>query len=333
MISTVFDIQENEEILSLQKQLIALKARLKEQQQMGSSNENHRCEIARLSAALNQQTMEKEAALDEITVLHKQFDSIKAKLSEMQSKISYSESTLKESLEENERLLKQIDNVAIEETQKEEQISLLQRNEEDREKYLLNVLREKQLSEELASNALTAKQEIESQLKIAHHHLAKKVKETALLNDIVESQSLQLQSLNAALFESENNITAHKASLEAKSAEQLALQEKYQRDLQVVETHAHEWEEKYLKVYDKLQEQLLRIQELQRISEKYRRLQGFLSNMTQFFDPSVQGVQKNTPFENEEDNLFERGPRQKAHYQNLFDMPTHSPRFKQNLFE
>lgn len=125
-------------------------------------------------------------------------------------------------------------------------------------------------------------EENEANLKMAQQHLAKKMKETALLTD-------QLNSYQATLFEYQQNEEAVKAhikkleeSLEERGAEEKKLKEQLQESLKVHESQAAKWEEKYFGMYDKWEASEAKIQELRKLEEKYLQMQAALANLGTF---------------------------------------------------
>lgn len=135
-----------------------------------------------------------------------------------------------------------------------------------------------QLHDALRTTRIQA-EEREGQLKIAQQHLAKKVRESALLSEKSEEQkNLLMESqrtvemLQEKLSETENLLTAHQA------------QEKRQQELLLeaeksIETQSQRWEEKYFKLYDRWMEAETQNKELRKLEEKQNQMQVLLSSL------------------------------------------------------
>lgn len=122
--------------------------------------------------------------------------------------------------------------------------------------------------------------ETEAQLKIAHHHLAKRVKGSSELTDTVETLKQEIFTVNTQLREAQATIQKLEASLEESRQVQKQKQREHEEDLKAAENFASDWESKYFKLYDKLQENISSLKELQKIEEKYCRMQNILSGIS-----------------------------------------------------
>lgn len=189
-------------------------------------------------------------------------------------------------------------------------------------------------------------EEKQAMLDEAHQHLAKKVREAALLHDRVEELSAEMHQSNSALAalqeahqQLENEILKNQCD-HSENSEKL---EKY-------ETEIKQWEEKWLLAERRAQQAAEKIIELEKIEQCHIQLQsllsGFgalsgvsLSNNKLFKEPTTQPPVAPTltfghPPPVEEELVDE--PLQKETgkaYPNLFDMPATQPRQKQSLFD
>jgi len=108
----------------------------------------------------------------------------------------------------------------------------------------------------------------EARLKMAQQHLAKKVKETALMNGQLEEQkalNIDLQNL-AAQFQ------AKASDLQNTLEVQLQQEKKLQEQLT-------KWEEKYFHLYDRWEDTEARNKELKKLEERHHQLQNLLNNL------------------------------------------------------
>lgn len=145
------------------------------------------------------------------------------------------------------------------------------------------------LQESLAQ-AKGAQNDAEVQLKTAHQHLAKKVKETAELNDKVQFQQEQLHEQQSQLNQSRLRTAELQQTLDAHLQQEKLLQEQLQQSARAMEALSIRWEEKYFKIYEKWQEGEVRIKEMKKLEDKCLQMQSLLANIGGVF-----GVPLGTP--------------------------------------
>lgn len=124
--------------------------------------------------------------------------------------------------------------------------------------------------------------ESETRLKVAQQHLAKKVKESTLLTERVEEQQNSLADMDQTLEQQKTQIIQLQASVELYQRQEKRLQEQLHDALKGTESQVAKWEEKYFRMYDKLQESENKIRELKKFEEKHLQMQHFLSNFGNF---------------------------------------------------
>lgn len=124
--------------------------------------------------------------------------------------------------------------------------------------------------------------ENETRLRVAQQHLAKKVKEAALLNEKVEEQQVHLADFlqNFEIQKTQNSQL--QASLELYQRQEKRLQEQLHDALKGTENHISKWEEKYFQIYDKWQQSEDKIRDLKKFEEKHHQMQSFLANLGSF---------------------------------------------------
>lgn len=130
-------------------------------------------------------------------------------------------------------------------------------------------------------------EDCESRLKVSQQHLAKKVKETAILNEkISEQQGLvgeQIQQIESARAQ----VSHLQSSVDLYQKQEMKLQEQVHDALKATENQVAKWEEKYFKMYDKWQESENQIRELRKFEEKYHQMQSLLANLGIFMGNSI----------------------------------------------
>jgi chromosome segregation ATPase len=151
----------------------------------------------------------------------------------------------------------------------------------ERGELYLNLAEEK---DRLEDHILELKEELaaaEVQLKASQQHLAKKVKETAIMNEKMESYSAllgEMERSNEALSLQVNELTAR---IEQQGASALHLSEA----LHEREHLAANWEEKYHEMVERWQESEKSIKELKKLEEKHYQMQTILASLGNFIEP------------------------------------------------
>ncbi len=132
--------------------------------------------------------------------------------------------------------------------------------------------------------------ESEMRLKVAQQHLAKKVKEVALLNEKLEQQEGHLTDFTQIIEYQKNQLVQLQASLDLYQKQEQRLQDQLHEALKGTESQILKWEEKYFHMCDKWQESENRVRELKALEEKHLQIQALLSNLGNFmgksFNPS-----------------------------------------------
>lgn len=147
-------------------------------------------------------------------------------------------------------------------------------------------LKASQLEAEKAAALNAEKQALytegETRLKVAQQHLAKKVKEVALMTEQIDGLQLHLMDNERTFSETKLHIDELQTQLDDALRQEKRLQEQLHEALKSNESQAAKWEEKYFRMYDKWQESEAQIKELKKLEEKYQQLQSLLSNLGAF---------------------------------------------------
>ncbi len=128
--------------------------------------------------------------------------------------------------------------------------------------------------------------ESESRLKVAQQHLAKKVKEAAILTEKVESQQAGLDDALQSSEALKSQINQLQANMDIYQKQEKRLQDQLHEALKGTESQVTKWEEKYFRMYDKWQESENRIRELKKFEEKHHQMQSLLANLGSFMGTS-----------------------------------------------
>jgi hypothetical protein len=129
--------------------------------------------------------------------------------------------------------------------------------------------------------------EKESHLKVAQQHLAKKVKEFAILDQKYNEQQIEMQKCVEIIQDQKIEMAQLRESMDFFQSQEQHLQEELRQLLKGNENQAMKWEEKYFHMYDKWQESENQIRELKKFEEKHLQMQSLLSNLGNFMGGSI----------------------------------------------
>lgn len=137
--------------------------------------------------------------------------------------------------------------------------------------------------EEAFQNIIEERHEHESCLRAAQNHLAKKVREAALLAEKYEGAQKTIQQLEKEKEASSKKLSELQALMDAELQHKLKVQEQHQDILKTVEAQSAKWEEKYFKLHDKWQEVEGKNRELKRLEERFSKMQIAFTQFNQLF--------------------------------------------------
>lgn len=200
-------------------------------------------------------------------------------------------------------------------------------------------------TEEIINTQQALLDEKQIQLDEAHQHLAKKVREAALLNEKVEDLTLQIADIDnvrEALQEASSQL---QIDLQREETEKIELNEK----IQVLEEEIKKLEERWLYTEHRSQQAAEKIAELEAIEKRHAQLQSLLSGFgplpgVSYTEnkpaPETKPVEKHPPLQFgcplpdlETEEIPQTQEETSKAYPNLFDLPQVQGRSKQNLFD
>lgn len=129
--------------------------------------------------------------------------------------------------------------------------------------------------------------ESETRLKVAQQHLAKKVKESALLSERSEEQQMHLAEFAQTIEYQKMQIVQLQASVDLYQKQEKRLQEQLHEALKGTESQIVKWEEKYFHMYEKWQESEKRVKELKKFEEKHLQMQSLFANLGNFMEGAL----------------------------------------------
>lgn len=289
---------------------------------------------------IHQHQQQLEKYREKETFYKKELSKFKDQLQSIQSSVVQIESSRQEL---NHKLQQQ----TIEHASEIESLqNLIKTTDKEKQQWILQC---KQGEEEAATikAALTrfeqAQHENELEIQTAQRHLAKKVKDMAVLEDKYHQQQNQFEEMEKIRAQEHIKMVELQTALDVQKEHQLRQEQQFLERLQTAERLQSRWEEKCLTLQSKMNE-------LEKIEERYQQLQLLMSNFG-----AIMGSAANLPREAE----FQKDIKEPEHkeiaqkeapaanpkvqreenqimtkpYQNLFDLPKPSGKYKQNLLD
>lgn len=179
--------------------------------------------------------------------------------------------------------------------------------------------------------------------KAAQQHLAKKLKETAILSEKNEEQRSQIIQLQTALADSQSKMYSLQNTFEIQLQHERRLQEQTDDHLKAAELQANKWEGKYFQLQDKYQELEKQNRELKVYEEKQTQAQALLSSLGVVMGISPAPTSPLLAVQNLLDSKTSTKPEETPPANStkqasddklsLFEMPEPFVRYKQTLFD
>lgn len=123
------------------------------------------------------------------------------------------------------------------------------------------------------------RQEYEMRLRQASQHLAKKLRETALLEEQAGAFQTQIESQEKAQETLKSKLAETKALLDKLESEKHTLQKQHQDQLKSLEAQLEKWEQKYMNLQEKWQESEAKNREFKRLEERFSKLQSIFNHL------------------------------------------------------
>lgn len=264
--------------------------------------------IAFLRERLQESQLELEQVKQEYGTAVSAKELLQQQADELQTSVEELNKTLTKEKTEKEQLLGQVSETRNQLELAQQNLDLLQQQvthtaqtEQElaawRSKFDLLALEKQNLSKELL-DLQSEKDENDARIKIAQQHLAKKVKETALLTEKLEEQKIQLNQLHNQYESAKNKISEMQLNLEMQTQQEKRIEENLLDSLKSSEIQTRRWEEKYFQMCDKWQECEAQNKELKQLEEKFHQMQTLIMSFnnilgaTSFAPPVL--LQKNS---------------------------------------
>lgn len=253
------------------------------------------------------------AAEEEIQALQLQFESLKdllAKTSQEKSEILDKYLLLEQQVKNQPHLIEQL----------QAELTFLKREREHLEETL-----------NITKNSLEEK---EQNYKAAQHHLAKKMKETAILSDKNEEQRNQIAELQISLTDAQSKMNSFQNNLELQLQHERRLQEKALESLKIAENQVAKWEDKYFQLQEKFQSLEKHYIDLKVLEEKHHQAKALLNSLGVVMGASspISALDRQK-LQSEKIDYSQSSQAIENKQTPLFEMPEPFVRYKQTLFD
>lgn len=315
-------LQEKDQVIAIfEKELALIKQTLiralKEAKDIEGSYQNTVKEKASTLVKLHQAQQQIEALRESVHKLEERVEQGNRKLGDALSHIEAVETEASEKLRTanllHKDLVEQIETLKQELQTDKFTIENLHKQLNDKEQECTDL---KQMHNSIQSSL----KEQEAEVRKAQLHLAKKLKELAILETKFETQQNTIQELQKTESQNLVRIAELQTTNDLFTAQQKRLEEQLQEIVKSSESQQTRWEEKYFAIYEKWQTGELRVRELEKLEEKFKQLQGFFSNV----NPEIKEALPPIPIAKDEP---------KPSSQSLFEKSKPSPRIKTDLLE
>lgn len=169
------------------------------------------------------------------------------------------------------------------------------------------------------------KQDLDSRLKTAQQHLAKKVRDSSVITERMEEQKAKINEQQNQLYLLQVKIGELKNSLDMEAEHQKRQTLKEAEVLKSKELQIHRLEEKYFQLHEKWSQTEAELRELKKVEERFREMQALFSNLGSFLNTTPIKPAP-TPLELPKSEPFPEPAKETQSVQvSFFDMPAQKP--------
>lgn len=264
-------IKEKQRATETEEELAALKTQLISLRDLYEKARDQIEQQKRIIAQLSQQQDKQERERN---------IQVSAKQTELQGTLAKEKESLHKLREEADSLQRTLADSQQHNKQLERVIQFLRERAEESHLEAKQLREEFQTNRELVDTLSKQSEAKDQELKMAQHHLAKKMKETVSLSEKNEELVNQLQSIQRELAEAHNRATVAQQSLGLQQQREQQLQELLENNAQATDAQIKKWEEKYFHAYEKWQEAEAHSRLSRSLEEKLYQVQNIASNLT-----------------------------------------------------
>lgn len=260
-----------DELAALHGQLETLKGRFIEGQR---NNESIRKELVNVRTELESVRVEKQALISEASrsaTLQKQLEEMQENVQKLEQLLNSSKESLQIAEMEREHALRDRDaGLARADALEEKNKSL--------EKLVESLTIDKAFAQEKIFHLQGEREDAEARLKLAHFHMAKKVKETAELEANLVAFQSKIEELTYDLALSQKMFDDYRQAHEKNIRDDELHVQALKTALEQAQLDAKQWEEKYFIGLDKWRGQEKRIAELVLMEEKMLKMKSLINS-------------------------------------------------------
>lgn len=222
--------------------------------------------IGKLEVEAEEARVAKTPVLCEHGDLQSDLESLQEKFTAL---MAQKEAAHEENLERGYEKMRELSTKLGEERQQREQV---ERKCEENEKQILSI-------QTTLKNTKLLCEERDAEIRKAQQHLAKKVKETTILHDLVERQKNQLLELQGVVERQKNDLEKIENTLQVQRQHEEKLQTLAKERTQAAEDLTKEWQEKYLSLQQDWQEKKGQLLEFQKMRKTYDQMATTFSSL------------------------------------------------------
>jgi len=274
-----------EEIAALQGQLEFLKTKMTAGQSVISNQQQHIERLQEENKLATSQLQIASVELQEKDALHHAYEKLRLETVLLTERLDAALGTIEE---QGHRLQGQ---ESVYQFQLEK-LAQLEMNLAEMEQQMHSAVLEKSVLQESVFKAQNGREDAEARLKVAHYHLAKKVKETTMLADHGRDLDGKVQELTMDLSSAQEKILELQSILEKQVFQEKNRQCSLQDSLKEAEASVEIWKKKYAEVYVHWQEHDQRLKEFERLQDKLLQMKSLCMNFD--YPYSVQVKQMTT---------------------------------------
>lgn len=253
-----------------------------------SELEERKTQLRRLDEERHQERRSHSLAAEEWKLQQREFELLKAEFSKLQEQMTKTDSAaihkeyaqkIAEIERQKEELLDRAYHEMKEMSRKNAKLlgesSTLEHQVEEFSEKEREFIQLKKKTAELT----TGYEERGQEIKRAQTHLAKKVKETTILRDLVEKQKIQIEESNEMIMRQKKEIERldHNLHLQRMHEEKLELIVKERA--QAAESSTKEWQEKYLQAQELIAEKKRELEGYEKLKKEYTEMALTVSNL------------------------------------------------------
>lgn len=228
-----------------------------------------------------------------LQLLHQQFKEVSGERDQVKAEYTKLVAELPRLLEEKEKVLEQayekMRELSTRHADNVEKLERAHRQIEEREQHIHYLEQEVTKAHTSIKNAQLHCEGRNAEIRKAQQHLAKKVKETALLRDLVERQKEQVATLQGTIHKQKEELEQVRHHLEEHTGEERRLEQLLQERTQAEEARTKEWHDARLSLQKEVEGQREELAELYKLRDNYDQMVATVASLKTILGKSAEG--------------------------------------------